>query len=372
MKATQIFNGFSEALMQDERILSPGEKELLANLLQNAGGAAAGNPEIQNAVMAAIHRAVGETVAQRAFGLLGGSIVEQILAPTSLLRTHETIKQGTRPPVSPPSQGPGPPSAPLREVPVGPGPPSAPLRDVPVGPGPPSSPSGPHAVQPLTVDARRQQPRTDRSGGVEVLEAPESVRAQCVVLDEFLAPQELDELMRYTLQHESEFQVSEVVSASGDAVDYDHRRSHILLDLGKHHNVILDRIRSVLPQVLQQLGMEEFPVSREETQITSSNDGDYFHMHSDDGQGPIASRKLTFVYFFHREPRAFSGGELRLHDGVLEGNRYVSAGSYQTIVPQQNQIVFFPCSLPHEITPVQCPSQAFADSRFTVNGWLRQ
>jgi Rps23 Pro-64 3,4-dihydroxylase Tpa1-like proline 4-hydroxylase len=118
--------------------------------------------------------------------------------------------------------------------------------------------------------------------------------------------------------------------------------------------------------------MPEFPISQVEAQITSSNDGDFFHMHSDDGQGPIASRKLTFVYFFHREPCAFAGGELRLHDWVLDGNRYLSAGSYQTIVPRQNQIVFFPCSVPHEITPVKCPSQAFADSRFTVNGWLRQ
>jgi Rps23 Pro-64 3,4-dihydroxylase Tpa1-like proline 4-hydroxylase len=401
MKANQILNGFSEALMQDERILSVSEKELLVNLLQNAGSASAGNPEIQTAVMAAIHRAVGETVAQRAFGLLGGSIVEQILATTSPVRTYEPATLGSRPPVQPPSQGPGPPSAPLRDVPVapgppsaptrdvpappgpptaprrdvpvGPGPPSAPLRDVPVGPGPPSAP-GPHGFQPFTVDAHLhgEEHRPDRSGGVEVLEAPENLRAQSVVLDEFLAPQEFDELMRYTLEHESEFQVSEVVVPSGDAVDYNHRRSHVLQDLGQHHNAILERIRGVLSPVLQQLGMEEFPVRQVEMQITSSNDGDFFRMHSDDGQGPIASRKLTFVYFFHREPCAFQGGELHLHDGVREGDRYVSAGSCQTIVPQQNQIVFFPSSLPHEITPVKCPSRAFTDSRFTVNGWLRQ
>jgi SM-20-related protein len=42
------------------------------------------------------------------------------------------------------------------------------------------------------------------------------------------------------------------------------------------------------------------------------------------------------------------------------------------IVPQPNQIVFFPCSLLHEITPVECPSRAFADSRFTLNGWLHK
>jgi Rps23 Pro-64 3,4-dihydroxylase Tpa1-like proline 4-hydroxylase len=54
----------------------------------------------------------------------------------------------------------------------------------------------------------------------------------------------------------------------------------------------------------------------------------------------------------------------------LENGEYVTTGSYQTIEPRQNQIVLFPCSVLHEITPVKCPSRAFADSRFTMNGWL--
>jgi hypothetical protein len=53
---------------------------------------------------------------------------------------------------------------------------------------------------------------------------------------------------------------------------------------------------------------------------------------------------MTFVYFFHREPNQFEGGELRLHDSGKRVNQPLSAGGYQTIVPQQNQIVFFPCS----------------------------
>jgi Rps23 Pro-64 3,4-dihydroxylase Tpa1-like proline 4-hydroxylase len=198
------------------------------------------------------------------------------------------------------------------------------------------------------------------------------------VLDEFLAPQELEELISYTLQHEPDFRSSEVISPSGDPglIDYSHRRSRVLMDLGKHENVILDRIRAVLPSVLDQLGMEEFLVTRTEAQVTASNDGDFFGAHCDDAQELIASRRLTFVYFFHGEPRQFDGGELRLHDsrGVEPDagtGRYQSMG-YQSNVPQQNQIVFFPCSVLHEITPVNCPSRAFADSRFTLNGWLHK
>jgi SM-20-related protein len=222
-----------------------------------------------------------------------------------------------------------------------------------------------------------QQSQLESAGVVGVLDAPAMVRAQSVVLDEFLAPQELDELVAYTLQHEAEFQNSEVISPSGDpgVTDYNHRRSRVLMDLGKYQEVILERIRCVLPRVLDQLGVEEFPITHVEAQITASNDGDFFGAHSDDAQEMIASRRITFVYFFHREPRPFEGGELRLHDSSGKGEQHLSAGSYQTgsyqtIVPQQNQIVFFPCSVLHEITPVECPSRAFADSRFTLNGWL--
>ena len=107
-----------------------------------------------------------------------------------------------------------------------------------------------------------------------------------------------------------------------------------------------------------------------EAQVTASNDGDFFLCHSDSGNEQVANRRLTFVYFLHREPRQFDGGELRIHDARLEAGEYASEGSYQSIVPQQNQIVFFPCELLHEITPVKCPAGQFADSRFTMNGWL--
>jgi Rps23 Pro-64 3,4-dihydroxylase Tpa1-like proline 4-hydroxylase len=194
------------------------------------------------------------------------------------------------------------------------------------------------------------------------------------VLDEFLAPQELDELTRYALEHETDFCTSEVVSPSMDqgVADYDHRRSRVLLELGRHRDVVVERIRSVLSRVRQKLGMEEFSISFLEAQITASNDGDFFRSHSDNGDDKVASRQLTFVYFFHREPRPFEGGELRIHDSRLENGEYVTTGSYQTIEPRQNQIVLFPCSVLHEIIPVKCPSRAFADSRFTMNGWLHK
>ncbi len=180
--------------------------------------------------------------------------------------------------------------------------------------------------------------------------------------------------MRFTMEHEADFQASEVINptAEGGVVNYDHRRSRVLTDLAVQEELILARIRTVLPEVLAKLEMQPFEIAGVESQITASNDGDYFHYHSDNGSDQVASRHLTFVYFFHREPKQFEGGELRIHDAQLEDGSYVPSGSYQTIVPQANQIVFFPCELLHEITPIRCASKQFADSRFTLNGWLRR
>ncbi|MGA6980541.1 MAG: 2OG-Fe(II) oxygenase [Candidatus Sulfotelmatobacter sp.] len=360
MTSKQILDAFSETLMQDERILSPRERELLTSVLQNAQQAS-GNPQTQSAVTSVIARSIGETVAQRAFTLLGGTIVEQILAGnrgSAGLSDASSIRMKSIPPGPQPPNAPQPPSGPQPARPA----------DQP-GPQPPNI-SFAHRGEP----AQQTVLRGSDDSNVALLDSPQVVRAQCVVLDEFLAPQEVEELIRFTLAREKDFRTSEVVSPSGvpGMTDYNHRRSRVLCELGAQEELILKRVRSVLPRILDQLGMEELPVKSSEVQITASNDGDFFLAHCDDSREIIASRRLTFVYFFHREPCQFQGGELRLHDSTSGSGHPIAAGSYQTIVPQQNQIVFFPCSTLHEITPVQCRSRAFADSRFTVNGWLHQ
>jgi 2-oxoglutarate-Fe(II)-dependent oxygenase superfamily protein len=386
MTAKQILDAFSETLMQDDRILSPRERELLTSILQNSKIVSSSNPELQSAVTTVIGRSVGETVAQRAFALLGGSIVEKILASSGMAAgTAETMPANTAelPSPQPPSTAPAPPSSPQppnktpqppSHVPHHPGSPKPPTKPEPAkSPQPPST--GPSGIRPVGVPVQQevQQSEVD-SGSIGVLEAVAPVRAQCVVLDEFLAPQEIEELIGFTLQHEGEFQNSEVISPSGEpgVIDYNHRRSRVLMDLGSHQEIIVERIRGVLPRVLDQLGVERFPVTHVEAQITASNDGDFFREHSDDSHKTIASRRITFVYFLHREPSQFEGGELRIYDSRRLVEQQSRAGSYQSITPRQNQIVFFPCSLLHEITPVKCPSRAFADSRFTLNGWLHK
>ncbi len=106
MTPKQILDSLSETLMRDERILSTQERTLLATLLQHARTATCENPESQEAVRAVIASAVGETVAQRAFAVLGGSIVERILE-SSVLPTTDSSGGTTEIYSGPDPQAPG-------------------------------------------------------------------------------------------------------------------------------------------------------------------------------------------------------------------------------------------------------------------------
>jgi SM-20-related protein len=185
--------------------------------------------------------------------------------------------------------------------------------------------------------------------------------ARWIVLEEFLVREELAALIAHVQRNQLGFAPSGVV-AGADPTYRGHRRSQVLLDVGPARAVIGARIERYFPYICAALDHPRFAIARVEAQVTSSNDGDYFRVHDDNSRGCAPTRALTFVYFFHREPRPFEGGELVLHD----------ARGIHPITPEQNQIVFFPSGCLHEIAPVRCASRAFADSRFTVNGWIHR
>ncbi len=193
-----------------------------------------------------------------------------------------------------------------------------------------------------------------------------------VALEEFLASAEMSQVVDFALDHEGEFRTSTVVSAvdAGSRVDATQRRSRLLDQLGELETLFSERIRQQLPVVLRRMGLSDVEPSRIDVQMTATNDGEFFNVHLDNSSERFKSRKLSFVYFFHREPQAFQGGQLRIFD-LTRYDQAAQAGARMTeIQPVQNQIVFFPSGYLHEIALVTCPSKDFADSRFTVNGWI--
>jgi len=194
-----------------------------------------------------------------------------------------------------------------------------------------------------------------------------------LLLEEFFAPAEMGVLWTFAMNREPDFMASEVVSDEHPSRhDHDVRRSRVLFDVADVYPLVTERVLHVLPHVLDRLDLAPFEISDIELQLTASNDGEWFKAHRDGGQGVVTNRELTFVYYCHREPRAFSGGELRMYGPFEDGEQPGGTGASQTIVPMQNSIVFFPSHYLHEVLPTRCPSRQFADCRLTYNGWLHR
>ena len=130
------------------------------------------------------------------------------------------------------------------------------------------------------------------------------------------------------------------------------------------------RVRALVPELCLELRMKPFEVAGTELDVTCYNDGGFYRPHIDTVTGVRrggSDRILSGVYYFHRSPRSFSGGALRLHPfGSSEG----SSTDWIDVEPEHNSLVVFPSWARHEVRPVSCPSRRFEDSRFAINCWL--
>lgn len=189
------------------------------------------------------------------------------------------------------------------------------------------------------------------------------------VFTEFLSAPQHAAMLDWSLANEPRFKPAQL---NEGRIDPQIRRSLVLRDLGNLREILQERIEAIVAEAIRDLRVTPFVPSEMEFELAAHNDGAHFAFHADTytggGSGQRSDRMLSGVYYFHREPKAFSGGELRLH---RLGAAHDDDG-YLDLVPTQNSFVIFPAWAPHEVRPVQCPSREFADSRFAVNCWIRR
>ncbi len=191
-----------------------------------------------------------------------------------------------------------------------------------------------------------------------------------VSLENFLSAGDHQNVIARALQLEDKFEVSKVTTGRND-----YRNSVMLSEDEIIGPMFRKRIRTAALDIAHSLGLhlEVAPSDDKiECQITAHRDGGFFHAHNDNGSPGTASRVLSYVYYFRARPSGFFGGELKLYEPQIENGANVIGRNYCTISPIDNSIVFFPSHVWHEVLPTYVPSGAFCDSRFTVNGWIRQ
>jgi Rps23 Pro-64 3,4-dihydroxylase Tpa1-like proline 4-hydroxylase len=198
------------------------------------------------------------------------------------------------------------------------------------------------------------------------MQAPERlIRHSVVRFEQFLPISAVAALYEQVLALEPAF----IPSFTQDH-DPDVRRSLVLNPPAALVAPVVERVKTVMPQVLGAIRLPTIEVADIEAQVTANTDGSYFNVHTDADYAKVKQRYLTYVYYFNGSPKGFDGGELRVYDDALRNNKLARADSYQSIEPTHNSIVFFWARAMHEVRPVRVPSRAWRDSRFTVNGWV--
>ena len=173
-------------------------------------------------------------------------------------------------------------------------------------------------------------------------------------------------LLAYAREQQARMVPAEVHTDEGDEVILSARQALALDDLGAMRGELEAYAEEWLPGVRDSLGVPPFDVGQIDLTLVAYGDGAFYGRHIDTYTGAAAAgevpRQLTFVCYFFREPKAFTGGALRLFD--LFGRESVD------VEPEVGLMTAFSSWTAHEVLPVSCPSGAFDDFRFAVNIWV--
>lgn len=192
--------------------------------------------------------------------------------------------------------------------------------------------------------------------------------ANYVQIENFFTLEENKEALKIALKQSGKFVASKTTTQASN-----YRKSSILYAtlFPDFYEFLRKKLIATLPSVLTQLNLSPFTVSQVEMQLTAHNDGCFYKIHNDSGSPETNTRIISYVYYFYKEPKNFSGGNLRLYATEWQNGYALNEGEFIDIEPHNNSIVFFDSRCKHEVMPVSCPSRRFEDGRFTLNGWFR-
>lgn len=217
---------------------------------------------------------------------------------------------------------------------------------------------------PILVESNLSQ--AVQSPGVSSTGAP-----PFTLIEDFLTPEENKQLLEYALENEEKFEASKTTTKKEN-----YRKSKVLFSIkdSKWRDLFMARLKLHLPHITATLNTPGFRIGESEIQLTASNDGEYFKAHADAGNkgDPTAGREVTFVYYLHGTPKGYSGGDLLFYPDGPGNPDFDKGRGVKAITPKNNSLISFASNRWHEVDMVRCPSGKFADSRFTVNGWLRR
>lgn len=177
--------------------------------------------------------------------------------------------------------------------------------------------------------------------------------------DDALGPAANGALGKWLYEHRDKL----VVGGDERGVD---RFNHETIEVDKLMPDLVDPLRKKLIEltsdedVLRQLATPAFDMRYIEMHSTLYHHGAHFIWHDDAvsyDQHVVPTRRVTFCYYMHTEPKMFDGGELEFMDGTK-------------VEPKNDRLVLFHPVQQHRVRKVECWSAHVLHGRWAIMGWL--
>ena len=193
--------------------------------------------------------------------------------------------------------------------------------------------------------------------------------APFVRIENFLPRTEHERVLAIALSLASRFQQARLGSGEHRHVDESRRRGLAIDQVGCDalRGLLVPRLRPLLSSIQERLRLCTPPPPHRFSHIdlAAYPHGNFGGAHCDTSPRPYPRLSLNAVYFFHRQPLAFTGGDLLLYDTDVETG-ISSRLAFSRIAPTSNSLVLLPASYFHAVTQVASRSSELRDARLSA------
>ncbi len=209
---------------------------------------------------------------------------------------------------------------------------------------------------------------------VEVIRDP----VFCLILRDFFSKKISNEILEEAISNKEHFQLAPVNKGFDESWRnnlrclydnlYKEKRDESKLLMSVSNKIIYsEEFISILlscPSPICELGL----VNYHELQVSRYGDNQHYIYHRD--RNDKAGRLITIIYYFFKEPKAWSGGELCITNSVENKGKLLEENpNIKKIIPEHNMAVIFDKQVLHCVAETHAPEQ-FDQGRFSANIWL--
>lgn len=201
------------------------------------------------------------------------------------------------------------------------------------------------------------------------------------VFPDFLSDDGRRALLYWAIEHQSDFKPAKIFYGAGGhehGLNPDVRIALKHYGIGPCEAMLGERLKARLPEIIAAVGYSGPEPQSIEFEVNAYGDGAHFAPHIDIpvgagrrtvGKLPGEDRVISAVYYFYREPKAFTGGALRLYRFGADPEA-CGEDDVVSFEPVQNRLVVFPSWARHGVERVSSSSSDFGDHRFALNCWF--